>query len=188
MFSGSARNMSSPQGPQLDEETGSRRRALVLRGHDGVGAMATRMLIAKGWDVSIHVPCIYPIESHEAEAYMLDIEDRARIWGCDEVIFDDGLEENGDEGRGAIVRSLERMWAEGDVVDAVLDTVGGKEIWEAAERLLKSAGSNPPVPNSLSPGKGSTRPVSKKSPKALAQFTTLVGDSPSRVVDRKSVV
>ncbi|KIL67383.1 hypothetical protein M378DRAFT_55665, partial [Amanita muscaria Koide BX008] len=180
LTTGSARIMSSP----MDNETGKRRHALVLRGHDGVGAMAARMLIAKGWDVSIHAPCNYPTESNEAEAYMTAIEDRARSWGCNEVIFDDGLEQGGDEGRGAIVRVLERLWSEGDVVDAVLDTVGGKEIWDVAERLLKSPSSGPAAANlSKSSSNGSARPAgNKKGSKGVAQFTTIVGDSPSRVV------
>lgn len=180
LTAGSARIMSSP----MDNETGKRRHALVLRGHDGVGAMAARMLIAKGWDVSIHAPCNYPTESDEAEAYMSAIEDRARSWGCNEVIFDDGLEQGGDEGRGAIVRVLERLWSEGDVVDAILDTVGGKEVWDVAERLLKSPSSGPAAANlSKSSSNGSARLAgNKKGSKGVAQFTTLVGDSPSRVV------
>lgn len=168
--------MSTYDTPEVDDRTGRRRRALVLRGHDGVGAMAVRLLIAKGWDVSIHAPCPYPAESEDGDVYMAAVEERARAWGCDEIIFDDGIEA-GDEGRGAVVRVLERLWRDGDVIDAVLDTVGGKEIWEASERVLKSSISSPD---------GGFRTLTKKSSKGYAQFTTLVGDSPSRVVPSAS--
>ncbi|PPQ85590.1 hypothetical protein CVT26_009185, partial [Gymnopilus dilepis] len=39
-----------------DHAQGYRRRALVLRGHDGPGAMAVQMLVRRGWRVSVHVP------------------------------------------------------------------------------------------------------------------------------------
>jgi hypothetical protein len=175
MVSESHRMMSTYDTPEVDDKTGRRRRALVLRGHDGVGALAVRLLIAKGWDVSIHAPCPYPAESEEGDVYMAAVEERARAWGCDEIIFDDGIEAGGDEGRGAVVRVLERLWRDGDVIDAVLDTVGGKEIWEAAERVLKS---------SISSVDEGFR--TKKGPKGYAQFTTLVGDAPSRVVPSAS--
>ncbi|KAK2462299.1 hypothetical protein APHAL10511_005605 [Amanita phalloides] len=176
MVTGSHRVMSGPNCPEVDHQTGRRRRALVLRGHDGPGAMAVRLLVAKGWNVSIHVPCPYPAESEGGDAYMAAVEERARAWGCDEIIFDDGLEGGGDEGRSAVVRVLERLWRDGDVIDAVLDTVGGKEIWEAAERVLKSS----------SHGTGGPRTLNKRGSKGYAQFTTLVGDSPSRVVPSAS--
>ncbi|KAF8626475.1 hypothetical protein AX15_004858 [Amanita polypyramis BW_CC] len=174
---GSHRIMSTPDGLDFDGKIGRRRRALILRGHDGVGAMAVRLLIAKGWNVSIHVPCPYPAQSDETDVYMSTIKERARVWGCDEIIFDDGLEEDGDGGRGAAVRILERMWKDGDVIDAVLDTIGGKDIWEASERLLKSTSRL-----STSSGNDSLRSLNRKNSKGHAQFTTLVGDSPSRVV------
>ena len=173
----SHRIMSVSGSLEVDQRTGRRRRALVLRGHDGTGAMAVRLLIAKGWNVSIHAPCPYPAESEEGDVYMAGVEERARAWGCDEIIFDDGIERDGDEGRGAVVRVLERLWRDGDVIDAVLDTVGGKEVWEAAERVLKSPGS---------PRDESNRVLSKKGSKGYSQFTTLVGDSPNRVVPSAS--
>lgn len=171
------RIMSTSGSPEVDHRTGRRRRALVLRGHDGTGAMAVRLLIAKGWNVSIHVPCPYPAESEHGDVYMAAVEERARAWGCDEIIFDDGIEKGGDEGRGAVVRVLERLWRDGDVIDAVLDTVGGKEVWEAAERVLKSPDSSSVEGN---------RTWGKKGSKGYSQFTTLVGDSPNRVVPSAS--
>ncbi|PFH50587.1 hypothetical protein AMATHDRAFT_193065 [Amanita thiersii Skay4041] len=187
---GSPRSASSSRTKLSNHEVagGRKRRALVLRGHDGIGAIAAQLLIARGWCVYVHVPCPYPAntgdgEHSEAELYMESVEARAREWGCEEVIFDDGLEENGDEGRGAVVRILDRLRGEGDVIDAVLDTVGGKEVWEAAERLLKcsyivSSDSSSRITLPLGGG-GKGGSVRKK---GQSQFTTLIGDSPHRVV------
>lgn len=69
------------------------------------------------------------------------IKERVRVWGADEVIFDDEEEGGGgDNGRGVAVRALDSLREDGDVFDAVLDTVGGKEVREAGERLLRSPG------------------------------------------------
>lgn len=91
--------------------------------------------------------------------YMDSVERRVRRWGAEEVVFDDGGEGYGNgygvasatgergednvedlegEGVSAIVRVIERLIGDGDVFDAVLDTVGGKEIWEVSERLLRN--------------------------------------------------
>lgn len=144
-----------------------RRRALVLRGHDGAGAMAVQILVKRGWRVSVHVPYSL-VPSNAAKAALEEtthaMEDRAREWGADEVIFDDG-EGLLDDGRGAAVRVLESIRADGDVFDAIVDPIGGKEVWEAAERLLKFPGAPPRR-------------------RGVGQFTTLAGDWPDRVVPR----
>ena len=124
---------------------GQRLRALVLRGHDGVGAMAVQMLVRQGWRVSVHVPFSrVPWDASQAEAdeFMLAIEDRLKKWGVDEVIYDDGISyaswdgEMDDDRKAAVVRVIETLRGDGDVFDAVLDLVGGKEIREASDRLL----------------------------------------------------
>lgn len=141
-----------------------RRRALILRGTDGAGALAAQMLIRLGWRVTVHAPFSRVPENATqglADAYMCSVEDQARNWGADEVIFDDAeAERTGDGGwktREAIVRVMETIRVDGDVFDAVLDTVGGKEIRETSERLL-----------SLN--------------KDMGQFTTLVGDNPELAI------
>ncbi|PPQ71722.1 hypothetical protein CVT24_007892 [Panaeolus cyanescens] len=148
---------------------GHRRRALVLRGHDGVGAMAVQMLVQRGWKVSVHVPfSSVPAsgQQDDADRFMRIVEERARQWGADEIIFDDG-EEGGsvDDGCSAAVRVMESLREEGDVFDAVLDTIGGKAIRAAGERLLRSTGL---------PGESRRHGV--------GQFTTTVGDKPERTI------
>ncbi|KAF8898136.1 hypothetical protein CPB84DRAFT_1815732 [Gymnopilus junonius] len=156
-----------------DHAQGYRRRVLVLRGHDGAGAMAVQMLVGRGWRVSVHVPfsSVPAYATQEAgDRFMHVVEERARDWGADEVIFDDGEEGGGpDDGRGAAVRVLDTLREDGDVFDAVLDTIGGKEVREAAERLLKSAGAD-----------GSASARLKR--RGVGQFTTLVGDHPERTI------
>jgi NADPH:quinone reductase-like Zn-dependent oxidoreductase len=142
------------------------RRALVLRGHDGVGAMAVQMLVRQGWRVSVHVPFSrVPWDATQAEGdeFMLAIEDRLKKWGADEVIYDDGVtyanwDGELDDRKAAVVRVIETLRADGDVFDAVLDLVGGKEIREACGRLLRLNG----CPESH----------------GIGQFTTLLGDAP----------
>lgn len=143
-----------------------RRRALVLRGHDGVGAMAVQMLVRQGWSVSAHVPFSrVPWDATQAEAdrFMFAIENHLKKWGVDEVVYDDGIryanwDEEVDDRKAAVVRVIETLRGDGDVFDAVLDFVGGKEIREASERLLKLNGF--PATN------------------GVGLFTTLLGDSP----------
>lgn len=178
------------------ERGGRRRRALVVRGHDGAGAMAVQMLVRRGWRVCVHVPfgCVRDEEEALERRYttnedgeeeeedkkegryqycMRMVEERVRAWGGEEVIFDDGEESDGDDGRSAAVRAIDRLRMEGDMFDAVLDTIGGKEVWEASERLLRSFGRDRDV---------KTKKDGKKSGMYVKQFTTLVGDSPGRVI------
>ena len=170
---------------------GRRRRALVLRGHDGAGAMAVQMLVKQGWRVCAHAP--YACLAQEVVTLgdgsdaagagekdrMRTVEDRIRSWGGEEVVFDDGEEgEDGEDMRGAVIRVIERLCEDGDVFDAVLDTVGGKEIWEASERLLKS-------PGRVVEKNGKSKKETGKRAAAdigVKQFTTLVGDSPGRAI------
>ncbi|KAG6901636.1 hypothetical protein C0995_009737 [Termitomyces sp. Mi166 len=164
-----------------------RRRALVLRGHDGAGAMGVQMLVRRGWRVCVHVP--FGCLDHEEDGLldgdedmdgrekyrMRRVEERVRAWGGEEVIFDDG--EEGDE-RGAVVRVLDRLREDGDMFDAVLDTIGGKEVWEAGERLLKVVNIDG-APAADASGK---KDKAKRKGIGVKQFTTLVGDIPGRTI------
>ena len=94
-----------------------RRRALVLRGHEGVGAMAVQMLARRGWKVSVHVPFsssstnepVPPLPTTsvatttEHDSFSKNIQDRARDWGADEIIFDVEGGEGVDDGRIAAI-------------------------------------------------------------------------------------
>lgn len=168
-----------------------RPRALVLRGHDGAGAMAVQMLAREGWRVSVHVPCACLTaereccaeESRESQerGRMQIMEERIRSWGGEEVIFDDGEDmEDTEDARAAVVRVIGRLYHDGVIFDAVLDTVGGKDIWEASERLLKSPGRTPVCDHG-----GMDKTLGNKRAGAeieVKQFTTLVGDVPGRAI------
>ncbi|KAG9317113.1 hypothetical protein JVU11DRAFT_1304 [Chiua virens] len=83
----------------------SRPRVLILRAHDGAGALAAQMLVREGWSIWAHVPVPFMLpggpselpdelkdeeEERELETqrHMLRrIEDRLRGWGVDEVLF-----------------------------------------------------------------------------------------------------
>ncbi|KAG6856367.1 hypothetical protein H0H87_005277 [Tephrocybe sp. NHM501043] len=183
-----------------------RRRVLVIRGHDGAGAMAAQMLVRRGWRVSVHVPftCLH----HEADGledgdeyrdveekenalgdreregkeryYMRKVEERVRAWGGEEVIFDDGNDGEGDGERDALVRIINQLREDGDAFDAVLDTVGGKEVWEAAEQLLKMVPT--PGPDAGTVLAASSGKKLKRIGVGVKQFTTLVGDFPGRTI------
>ncbi|KAJ7067885.1 hypothetical protein C8F01DRAFT_1116108 [Mycena amicta] len=144
-------------------------RALVVNGHAGVGALVARMLVSRGWRVCIHAPgtlldpSFDSSEEHDKE-HMTSIQTRARAWGVEEVVFDDGGavgDEEGDWGRAATVRAVDRLIDDGDLFDAMVDTLGGRAIWEAGERLL-----------TRSDGRTARRKM----------FTTTVGDAPGRPV------
>ena len=171
---------------------GRRRRVLVLRGHDGVGAMAVQLLAKRGWEVSVHVPfsassTTYDPTTTEAEhvdPFPKNIQERARDWGADEIIFDEEAGDGIDDGRIAAIRVMESLRDDGDVFDAILDTVGGKEVREAGEKLLRSAGVAPSSPSVYA--SGNEQPMSPRvrgdKAKGMGQFTTLVGDVPERPI------
>ncbi|KAJ7727920.1 hypothetical protein B0H16DRAFT_247074 [Mycena metata] len=152
---------------------GAARRALVLHGHTGTGGLVARMLTRRGWRVCVHAPGslveggadVDP--SEEDKQHMRRVQARARSWGVEEVVFDDGgaMGEDGDGGRGAAVRAVERLIGDGDSFDAIVDTIGGRELWEAGERLLAENG-----------GAGQKGVGRRK------QFTTTVGDYPARPI------
>jgi len=138
--------------------------ALVLRGQDGAGGLATLMLRAIGVNVIVQVdPSAVGYDSTinpPSQPYMLFSESddkalgtgvprklqevcaRLRAWGVEGICVGAPLD---------VLHSL-------DVdVDFVLDTIGGREIWDAARDLLAC-------------GSASRGP---------AQFTTIVGDARS---------
>ena len=156
---------------------GRRRRALVLRGHDGVGAVAVQMLVRQGWRVSVHVPFSrvpWDATQTEADGFMLVVEDGLKKWGVDEVIYDDAntyakCDGEMDDKRAAVVRVIETLRADGDVFDAVLDCAGGREVREASERLLGLNGATS---------------------RGVGQFVTLLGDddgAPDEAVSTSTV-
>ena len=122
-------------------------RALVLRGHDGAGAMAVQMLVRRGWHVCVHVPLLR--DPRDKRKYMKEVEERVRNWGAEDVVFDDGA-------AGAVIRILEGLLEDAEEFDAILDTVGGRGVWEAGERLLRVG--------------------------RCGLFTTIVGDVPERAI------
>ena len=138
--------------------------AFILRGQDGSGGLATLMLRAIGVNVIVQVdPSAVGYDatvSPPSQPYMLfsasddkalrtsaprklqEVCARLRGWGVEGICVGSPL---------SVVHAL-------DVdVDFVLDTIGGREIWNAARDLLAR-------------GSGS---------RGVAQFTTIVGDAGS---------
>ncbi|KAH7930071.1 hypothetical protein BV22DRAFT_1001459 [Leucogyrophana mollusca] len=155
----------------LDE---SRPRVLVIRAHDGPGAVAVQMLVRSGWSVWAHVPVPFALpgppsdpaelgldEEEEKElerrrSLLECVEKRLRGWGAEVVLFVPVS--------GSVIALLTYLGRVRFRFDAVLDTVGGREVWEAGRGLLSL-----PVRDPTREG-------------VEAQFTTLLGDSPDRVV------
>ncbi|KIY45145.1 hypothetical protein FISHEDRAFT_76825 [Fistulina hepatica ATCC 64428] len=198
------------------------RRVLVLNGHEGVGAMAVQMLAKHGWKVSVHAPGMRVPEQgihvnttngdctggYNEQEYMKTIEDRARRWGAQEVVFDDGMTSSTPSFvHDAVVQVIESLIDDGDLFDAVLDTIGGRDIWEAAARLLGGGGplTTKSAPSSASQSvfslnlqridtdgtiKSLPRRMSStrraKAPRRYGQFTTTVGDAPDRPIPSAS--
>lgn len=184
------RSLNGSKMTTTEHPQGRRRRVLVLRGHDGVGAMAVQLLAKRGWEVSVHVPFSASSTTYDptttdpeyVDPFPRNIQERARDWGADEIIFDEEAGDGIDDGRIAAIRVMESLREDGDVFDAILDTVGGKEVREAGEKLLRSAGV------ATTPGvyAGNEPPMSPRvrgdKAKGVGQFTTLVGDVPERPI------
>lgn len=111
-------------------------RVLILQAHDGAGALAAQELVAAGARVTAQI----------ADVKQLD---KLRGLTLDSVKVGEPL---------AVLQSFEP--SEEGSFDAVLDTVGGKEIWEACKRVFGSTG----------------------------QFTTFVGDSADAALSRNAHV
>lgn len=109
-------------------------RALVLQGHDGAGAFAVQELVAYGVHVTVQIPPGQSSGKEENDEALKQVENCVRKWGAQEVVIDSPV---------AAVNSLHES-----EFDIVIDTVGGRRIWDACRRVLHTTG----------------------------QFTTLVGD------------
>jgi hypothetical protein len=138
--------------------------ALVLRGQDGAGGLATLMLRATGVNVIVQVdPSAVGYDATvtaPSQPYMLFSESddkalrttiprklqevcaRLRTWGVEGICVGSPL---------AVLQTLDID------IDFVLDTVGGREIWDVSRSLLM-------------------RGTTSRGP---AQFTTIVGDASS---------
>ncbi|KAF7799074.1 hypothetical protein EIP86_010304 [Pleurotus ostreatoroseus] len=194
----------SPSKPRLDTDPSRiyRPRVFVLQGHDGAGAMAVQMLARRGVRVCVQVPDSAARDDHnegdeddspsgavkgKAKQTKYDrLDARLRSWGAEEIRVGEPLE------------VLERFVEEGRSFDAILDTVGGVAVWEQSMRvLLADPETDPtsrtsPTPNtpgttksypSVASSKGSrASSSSNKRNLVVTQFTTLVGDTPSRPI------
>jgi NADPH:quinone reductase-like Zn-dependent oxidoreductase len=109
-------------------------RALILQAHDGVGAAAVQLLVERGAVVTAHVP-----KASTA------VDARLRSWGVTHVV------------PGLPLVVLAEFRGAGATFDFILDTVGGKAIWNVARMLLSNTGGS-------------------------AIFVTTVGDSPERPI------
>lgn len=161
--------------------------ALVLHGHDGPGSMVVQMLAKRGVNVYAQVPGAYAPEyslssgvssravhglgihgGHARAAKLVcdesdrseqppqksETETRLRAWGAQHIYFGDPLQVIG------------RLASEGRCFDAVVDTVGGVDIWIQSQKLLLAIPDSSTV-HDLSSHK---------------QFTTLVGDDPAKPI------
>lgn len=190
-------------------------RILVLQGHDSVGAMAVQMLSRRGAKVSVQVPTSavhtpdedtsalsdeefyvipngspdkQPESSQPRQSLRERVEARLRSWGAEVILVGQPLE------------VIQQLVEERESYDAILDTVGGEDIWQAGQKLLLTTPvSNedpftpiprrPTSPIAVTPGtrRGSSidgRPsdLKEKRRRFHAQFTTIVGDNPSRPI------
>lgn len=172
-------------------------RILVLHGHDGPGALAVQMLAKRGVKVWVQVPDSAARDDtneddddntdgagpstarRTKETRFKRLEPRLRAWGAEAICVGNPLE------------VLEKLAEDGRSFDGLLDTVGGVEIWEAGRKVLladpeqdTTLQTSPDISSSPS-NAPSTSKVSSGSSKrsfTVAQFTTLVGDNPSRPV------
>lgn len=143
---------------------------LILDGHSGVGALSARMLVRRGWKVIVHVSPEAvsssgdPVLSSSSAAR--ELQRRLRRWGVEDVCFGEAI---------TVIEKLgERCQKQpGEyVIDGVLDTIGGLDIWNAAQQHILSHLSKPPSPD---PNSTADDPIPP-------QFTTLVGDDKERTI------
>ena len=154
--------------PAIPAPRGSRpRRILILDGHSGVGALSTQMLIRRGWKVVAHVsPDAIPSNGDptlSSSPAFKKIEKRLRRWGVEDVCLGEATTVI------AMLGERGKTRPGGYVVDGVLDTIGGLDIWNAA---LQHILSKPPNLDSDPMADYSMPP----------QFTTLVGDDRERTI------
>lgn len=148
----------------------ARKRAFIIRGHDGVGAMVTQMLSKRGVDVTVFVPGgVIDLGlrdggegevdlNEDVEERMRIVEKRIRAWGSSDIVWGSATRGDGRD-REEILEAIQRLSEDGEEFDMVLDTIGGRDVWVACKNIM---------------GGGSGL--------AAAQFTTTVGDLLERVV------
>jgi hypothetical protein len=146
------------------------RRVLVLDGHSGVGALSVQILARRGWKVIAHVSSEAISSTGDpalsSSSAFKKLERRLRRWGVEDVCIG--------EATAVITKLGERCRARPEeyVIDGVLDTIGGLDIWNAAQKHILSRPSKPLKPE-LSPMADDPIPP---------QFTTLVGDDKERTI------
>ncbi|EJD00980.1 uncharacterized protein FOMMEDRAFT_147656 [Fomitiporia mediterranea MF3/22] len=120
-------------------------RALVLQGHDGAGALVVQALAAARMHVTAHIPVQADAprlrtsssssttsseESDKQEqaehSSTREAEERVRKWGARGVRIGDAIEVVENCGAGSF--------------NLVVDTVGGRQIWNACQRVLAASG------------------------------------------------
>ncbi|KAJ3834614.1 hypothetical protein F5878DRAFT_544560 [Lentinula raphanica] len=150
----------------------SRPRVLVLCGHVGPGALAVQMLVRLGWNVCVHVPLVPLVPEEREEGYIARLSSRIRAWGADDVIFDDGgVGYSPSSSLSSSSSASASSSSYGDVFDAVLDTVGGKDVWEASRGLLSQTRMDSTC--TIDDADDAQVQIHEK------QFVTLLGDTPS---------
>lgn len=161
----------SASNPSIPAPRKSRpRRVLILDGHSGVGALSAQMLLRRGWKVVVHVsPEVVSsngdLALSSSPAFRI-LERKLRGWGVEDVCLG--------EATAVITKLGERCKKQPGVyvIDGVLDTIGGLDIWNAAQQHILSR-----PPEHSSPDLGSTMDDS-----VPPQFTTLVGDDKERTI------
>lgn len=193
--------------PDVNDSRSKKPCAIVLQGHDGTGALAVQMLVKRGVNVVVQVPdsaarddtneddgensdgSLVNVRQSSQRGKLLKtrfdrLEARLCAWGAEEICV------------GSPLEVLERLHEDGRSFDVVLDTVGGTEVWEISKKLLLANPENDAVRNpalndlgtpsttSGAPSSGLWRASSRANHKTLelTQFTTLVGDTPSRPI------
>jgi hypothetical protein len=128
------------------------------------------MLVRKGWRVIVHVsPEAVPstgVPALPSSQAFKNLEKMLRDWGVEDVCLG--------EATSVIAQLGERCKGQpGEyVIDGVLDTIGGLDIWNSA---LQHILSRPPEPPNPEPGPAVDDPIPP-------QFTTLVGDDKERTI------
>ena len=128
------------------------------------------MLVRRGWKVIAHVsseavPSIDDSTLSSSSAFK-KLERRLRRWGVEDVCLGEAIT--------VIVKLGERCKAQSGeyVIDGVLDTIGGLDIWNAAQQHILS---RLPKPSNSGLGPTADDPLPP-------QFTTLVGDDKERTI------
>ena len=102
------------------------KKALVLNAHDGTGSLLTQALVVQGVAVTAQVPAVPETKEDDQEAKTPSFEERARLFGAKDVEIGEPL---------VVIAGLKDAQ-----FDYVLDTVGGRRIWDASRWIMRSGG------------------------------------------------